>query len=110
LPGVSDLEAKVYFEKVPLLPNLECYIEQGCATGGGKRNWESYGYKVEVQDEFERIVLSDPQTNGGLLVAVAPDEVASFEALVREIGFGDSMNLIGQLGERTTKQRHVSVA
>jgi selenide,water dikinase len=52
--SVNNLEAKVYFEKIPLLPNLEYYLEQGCATGGGARNWKSYGHKIEAQGEFEK--------------------------------------------------------
>lgn len=93
----NSLKAKLYFEKIPILPNLKYYIEQGCTTGGGIRNWKSYGHKVRVRNEFERIVLSDPQTNGGLLIAVDPAEVANFETLINSFTPNDSMTLIGQI-------------
>jgi selenide,water dikinase len=94
--GASGLTAKLHFEEVPLLPNLEYYIERGCVTGGSVRNLKSYGHKVRARSEFERVVLSDPQTNGGLLVAVKPAAAADFKALVRTLGPGESVSLIGQ--------------
>jgi selenide,water dikinase len=108
--SVNGLEAKVYFEKIPLLPNLEYYIDRECTTGGGKRNWKSYGHKVELQGEFESIVLSDPQTSGGLLVAVDPAEVANFETHIRDLKLSDSVNLIGQFEKKTTEGKQVFVA
>jgi selenide,water dikinase len=108
--GVNDLRARIDFESVPRLPNLEYYIEQGCTTGGGKRNWESYGHKVEVQGEFERIVLSDPQTNGGLLVAVDPGELAGFQKLAKELKLEKSMRLIGRFEKRPKGSGEVTVA
>jgi selenide,water dikinase len=108
--GVNRLAAKICFEKIPRLPNLEYYIELGCATAGGERNWKSYGHKVEIQGEFERIVLSDPQTNGGLLVAVNPVEVAKFETLMNDLELRDSVSLIGQLESWTNDRKQICVA
>lgn len=106
----NDLRAKLYFDKIPQLPNLKLYIEQGCTTGGGMRNWKSYGHKVKVQNEFERIVFSDPQTNGGLLVAVDPDEVANFETFINGLNLNDSVKLIGQVERSTADGVQVYVA
>ena len=107
--SVNRLTATVYFEKVPRLPNLEDYIERGCATGGGERNWKSYRHKVEVQGEFERIVLSDPQTNGGLLVAVDPREAVDFAALLRDLELSASVKPIGQLESGATDGKQIVV-
>ncbi len=41
--------------------------------GGTTRNFESYGHKVSELSDTWKAVLCDPQTSGGLLVAVEPD-------------------------------------
>ncbi|VTR44238.1 Selenide, water dikinase [Serratia fonticola] len=42
----SDLQATVWFECVPKLPDVERYISEGCVPGGTGRNFESYGHLV----------------------------------------------------------------
>jgi selenophosphate synthase len=34
------------------------------------RNWDSYGHKLNIENEKQRHILCDPQTSGGLLIAV----------------------------------------
>ena len=41
-----------------------------CIPGGTYRNWKSYGNKIRGITEFNKLVLADPQTSGGLLIAV----------------------------------------
>jgi selenide, water dikinase len=60
------------------------------ATGASNRNWASYGQDVRLADRLggaARALLTDPQTSGGLLAAVAPDAVPSLLALFRNEGF-----------------------
>ena len=71
----SATSAHLNFAQIPLFPELANYIAQGAYPGGTTRNWESYGHKVAPVDDFAKLILSDPQTSGGLLVAVAPTEV-----------------------------------
>lgn len=68
----SDASAEIYFEKVPWIDRnmLESYIAAGCIPGGTNRNWDSYGHKISLTDEQQKLILADPQTSGGLLVAV----------------------------------------
>ena len=91
----SGTSASVAFNQVPLLDQsaIEQYIAAQCIPGGTRRNWDSYGHKIAPSGDFEQIVLSDPQTSGGLLVAVHPDhqkdfvEVAATQGLeLRPIG------------------------
>jgi selenide, water dikinase len=65
----SQLTAEIDFSKLPVLPNLDFYLKQNCMPAGATRNWSGY-YKgiAGVTDNFA--VLCDPQTSGGLLVAV----------------------------------------
>ncbi len=93
----SGVMARLHYEAIPKLPNVERYLEQGCSPGGAQRNFESYGHKVGALPENWRKILCDPQTSGGLLVAVAPDAEQSFAAVTRE--FGLDLRPIGTLME-----------
>lgn len=76
----SNLTAKIDFDKVPLLDKsvIDHYLAEGCVPGGTKRNWASYGHKIGHLTDYQRNILCDPQTSGGLLVAVEQDFVADF--------------------------------
>ena len=84
----SGLQAELDTASVPLLSGerLRHYHERGCVPGGSKRNWASYGHHVANVEGFERDVLCDPQTSGGLLLSVCPDYTAAVEAILREAG------------------------
>jgi selenide, water dikinase len=82
----SDLSARIEFEKVPVFASLTGYLLQGCVPGGTQRNWTSYGHKVNALPDERRDVLADPQTSGGLLVAVSEDGVQDFEQLLKQEG------------------------
>jgi selenide,water dikinase len=75
----SEVAAQVDFDRVPLLdPAVEEYRRQGCISGGGTRNFASYGHHVSPLTEQQKHILCDPQTSGGLLVAVMQDTVEEF--------------------------------
>jgi selenide,water dikinase len=69
----SRLSARLYFEAIPKLENIDHYIEQNCIPGGTHRNWKSYGQKIGSISDFQKLILADPQTSGGLLIAVDKD-------------------------------------
>lgn len=71
----SHLHAAVYTDKIYTLDGVQDYIEKGCVPGGTMRNFDSYGHKVSTMTEIQKAILCDPQTSGGLLVAVRPDSV-----------------------------------
>ncbi len=59
-------------------------------TGAAVRNWESYGALVRAPvglEEWRRDILADPQTSGGLLIAVAPDAAGSVLDMAKRRGF-----------------------
>ncbi|MEZ4949902.1 MAG: hypothetical protein R2784_11015 [Saprospiraceae bacterium] len=55
--------------------------------GGTNRNWASYGHKIQELEPFQKAVLCDPQTSGGLLVAVDESSVAEFQEAMKAEGF-----------------------
>lgn len=79
--GGSQLSAEIEFSKVPTLNFIQPYLDQKCIPGGTQRNWDSYGKKISLADARYRDVLADPQTSGGLLIAVDPEHAAEFEAV-----------------------------
>ena len=83
----SALNALVEFEKVPVIAEAEYYLQQGAIPGGTLRNFESYGHKVEALNEIQKHILCDPQTSGGLLIAVRPEQEGDLLALAACEGF-----------------------
>ncbi len=69
----SGVYARIEFEKISKLASLPRYIDLKTFPGGTARNFESYGHKVSPLPDDHRNILCDPQTSGGLLIAVAPD-------------------------------------
>jgi selenide,water dikinase len=68
----SKLQARLEFERVPILSAARQLVEAGYATGASDRNWASCQEEVTLPAEWpqwRRKILTDPQTSGGLLVA-----------------------------------------
>lgn len=101
----SGLSAVIQFERVPRLDMLEEYLAQKCIPGGTHRNWDSYGHKIAPVTEQQKSILADPQTSGGLLVAVAPEGIPAFEALMQQNGF--ALQSFGVLTEPKEKLIYV---
>lgn len=80
----SNLSAEIEFDNVPIISSLPYYLDKGCIPGGTQRNWDSYGDKIGPITERQKHILADPQTSGGLLVAVEEQHTAEFEQLMRE--------------------------
>lgn len=80
----SGLSAEIEFDKVPVLKDVQPYIDQECIPGGTHRNWESYGHHVRLSREDQKILLCDPQTSGGLLIAIEDNAVPELETLLRQ--------------------------
>ena len=82
----SNLSAVVFADKIKTLDGVNDYIAQGCVPGGTGRNFDSYGHKVGVLTEEQKAILCDPQTSGGLLVAVEPNSVQTVIEIAKEAG------------------------
>ncbi len=95
----AGLTAHLEAGAVPLLAGVMEYVAAGAVPGGTGRNAASYGHKVAGLDEVMRNVFCDPQTSGGLLVAVAAEACASFLAVAADEGL--SLSPIGRFGPRT---------
>ncbi|HDS1736100.1 selenide, water dikinase SelD [Pseudomonas sp. BP8] len=94
----SGLTAQLDYAAVPRLPGVDYYLAEGCVPGGTLRNYDSYGHKIGALNDEQKHLLCDPQTSGGLLVAVAPEGEGEFLAVAAELGL--NLAPIGVLVER----------
>lgn len=78
----AKLTAKLKLDAVPLLPRALDYLTQGCIPGGTHRNYDSYGEHLPTLTDHQKAILCDPQTSGGLLVAVSSEAEAELVALL----------------------------
>jgi len=86
----SNLRLRLKADAVPLLSEAARFAQGGYVTGASHRNWASYGDEVELPDgfaEWRRHLLSDPQTSGGLLVAVAAERAEGVLQDIRKAGY-----------------------
>ena len=91
----SRVRAVIDYHAVPKLPEVETYLTMGCSPGGAQRNFDSYGHKLGPMTAMQRQILCDPQTSGGLLVAVADGGEDAFLRVAEACGF--QLNAIGEL-------------
>ncbi|MBI5331637.1 MAG: selenide, water dikinase SelD [Betaproteobacteria bacterium] len=95
----SDLTARIRFSHLPLLTGAATLAQAGFVTGASPRNWASYGGGVALFDgcaDWQKALLTDPQTSGGLLVSCAPETAAEVMAIFQRHGF-DQAAVIGHL-------------
>lgn len=74
--GISPVSFEIHHDAFTLLPGALDAVREGMIPGGLKNNRDFIGDCVEFADsvpEENRAILFDPQTSGGLLVAVAPE-------------------------------------
>ncbi|MCE2844875.1 MAG: selenide, water dikinase SelD [Chitinophagaceae bacterium] len=100
----SALQACISYEKIPILEEARTYIAQKAIPDATSRNWNAYSKEVKfetgvnVMEAFQ--LLPDPQTNGGLLIAVSPDAVQKVQSILKEAG----IELVEPIGYCTTNQ------
>jgi selenide, water dikinase len=82
----SGLSAEIEFDKVPVISSIPYYLALNCFPGGTQRNLKSYGHKVGLLTDEQKYILADPQTSGGLLVAVSEKTTEEFEQFLKEQG------------------------
>lgn len=108
----SDLSAEIEVDQVSLLPNVSSYLEAGAFPGGTTRNLDSYAQHVSFDissdrasrlgsSEHWRLILADPQTSGGLLIAVGAQDVSKVKSILEKEGL--CSNIIGKIGPRSSK-------
>ena len=104
----SKTSARLDWSSIPLLPGALELAREGISTGASGRNWAGYGERVTLAGNIgdaEKVLLTDPQTSGGLLVACAPQACDEVMKIFRSEGFVES-TVVGEIVEG---QGHVRV-
>ena len=77
----SKVSAEIKYDDLPLLPGVNKLASDGIIPGGTKRNLsfaESFTQFLEDQTKIEKLITSDAQTSGGLLISLPPDSAKMF--------------------------------
>jgi len=102
------LGATVEFATLPQLPGLEEYIRDGVVPGGTMRNCASFGNRMRgIDDALRQAIVCDPQTSGGLLVAVAESALPDVKALFTDAGMAERLHVVGRVTEGESVVRMV---
>ncbi len=103
----AGLSADLYWTKIPQVTDLSYYLKNRILPDATFRNWNSYGTKigfdktVPVMDAFN--ILPDPQTSGGLLIAVKPYAIVEMQELLKQNGLENFIEPIGQMKVKADK-------
>jgi len=91
--GQGEIGIRISREAIPILPKAEEYAGMGLVPGGAHRNKEFYAPKVQGAEDCSLAlldVLYDPQTSGGLLIAVAEEGAEGILGVLHEVGVKDA--------------------
>jgi len=104
----SNLSAEIYYNKLPILDGATDFLKQRIVPDATYRNWNSYSTKVSfdkgvnVLEAFN--LLPDPQTNGGLLIAVNSTKIEEVKERFTQNGL---QNFIEPIGRFISKEEKV---
>jgi len=99
----SSLSATLQWDQLPMLEYVVDYAKCGYNTGAADRNWDSFGDHMKVFDgaePWQKNMLMDPQTSGGLLVTCEKGAADAVLDLFHKQGYGYA-KIIGELTEGT---------
>jgi selenide, water dikinase len=99
----AELSVELNYSKVPLIDDLNFYTSQMCVPDNSFRNWSGYDPKVSGITGDSLLTLCDPQTNGGLLIAVNPSSKNEFENFLVQEGFENFAEPIGFMKKKEEK-------
>lgn len=96
----SNVAITIRFGDLPFLTKAEHLAQQTFVTGASIRNWASYSESVGLPSnlaEWQRHLLTDPQTSGGLLIACDPSRAAQLTQALADRGYPHA-RIIGHAG------------
>lgn len=94
----SGVSARIRVGLVPVLGSVRARIREGIYPGGTRKNLEFFGTLVdwaEGLEDADRLMLSDAQTSGGLLIAVPKDLAKDLHRALRARG----LKTVAEIGE-----------
>jgi selenide,water dikinase len=104
----SGLSAELYYSRIPVIEGVKEYLIQKTIPDATFRNWNAYSNKisfdtgVNVMEAFN--LLPDPQTNGGLLIAVDPANAKELMNVFQQAGLQAFIRPVGKIISNTDKR------
>ena len=87
MAGASAVAFEIFANRLPILEEALALAGQGMNPGGANDNRAFLEGRVQVDSDLDKNlehVLYDPQTSGGLLIALPPDRAEEFSAALRD--------------------------
>jgi selenide,water dikinase len=103
----SNVSAIIDYQKIPILPNVKDYLNNGCSPGGAQRNFDSYGHNLSSMGTEVQSIICDPQTSGGLLIMVSNSAQKEFDGIMNSAGF--ELETIGEIIKSNKDQPIVKI-
>lgn len=101
----ANLSAEIEYARVPLMDGVKDLAAKFVYADNTMRNWKSYESKVEGIGSESLLTLCDPQTSGGLLIAVDANSCNTFNELAKANGVTTWQ--IGRFTDRKEKQAYI---
>ncbi len=95
----SGVDVQVIWDDIPLFPGVLYCLANGIIPGGVEKNRESSAHHAVLGDGVSMLMLElcfDPQTSGGLMIAVAEEGVEDFLRRLRDAGVEEAA-VIGRI-------------
>lgn len=103
----SRLTAEVFYGQLPILAGAKEYLAKKVVPGATNRNWNSISNKVTINKQIDeqeaKNLLSDPQTNGGLLISVSANAAVEVQQILAENGYEAFSKPIGKMSASSEK-------
>ncbi len=99
----SGVTAELWWDSLPLLPNVLKYAEEGMFSGANERNAEYSVERTEFSDDISdamQAIVFDAQTSGGLLMALPADVAEDAVAEMHEAGIVHAV-VVGRITEES---------
>lgn len=92
----AKLQARVQLDALPTIEAAVTFAREGIVTGASGRNWNGYGSQVDwpsQADAWQRALVADPQTSGGLLVSCRTDAADAVLSTFDAAGFAQASRI-----------------
>ena len=100
----SDVAAVLRLDDIPLMTGVLALAEAGHGSSLQPANLAAAGWRMTLPEDTRCLLLTDPQTCGGLLAAVPPERADTLVSELRTLGHDAA-----PIGEITAGQPHLTV-
>ena len=107
----SNLSSEINYSRLQVTEGTKDYLAQRIVPDATYRNWNSYSKKISFEKEVNVLeafsILPDPQTNGGLLIAVDPGSANEVKEVLKKYNLESFSNPIGSFSLKNDKVIYV---